>query len=39
VTTAAIDVKEKRDMRLPKHLLVGGAVVIAMAAATAVGRV
>jgi len=36
VTTAAIDVKEKRDMRLPKHLLVGGAVVIAMVATTAV---
>jgi predicted lipoprotein with Yx(FWY)xxD motif len=35
VTTAAIDVKEKRDMRLPKHLLVGGAVVVAMAATTA----
>jgi predicted lipoprotein with Yx(FWY)xxD motif len=36
VTTEAIDVKEKRDMRLPKQLLVGGAVVIAMAATTAV---
>jgi predicted lipoprotein with Yx(FWY)xxD motif len=35
VTTAAIDVKEKRDMRLPKHLLAGGAVVIALAATTA----
>jgi predicted lipoprotein with Yx(FWY)xxD motif len=35
-TTAAIDVKEKRDMRLTKHLLVGGAVAIAMAATTAV---
>jgi predicted lipoprotein with Yx(FWY)xxD motif len=36
VTTAVIDVKEKRDMRLPKHLLVGGTVVITMAATTAV---
>jgi predicted lipoprotein with Yx(FWY)xxD motif len=36
VTTAAIDVKEKRDMRLPKHLLVSGVVVIAMATTTAV---
>jgi len=27
--------KEKRDMRFPKHLLVGGAVVIALAATTA----
>jgi len=35
VTTAAIDVKEKRDMRLSKHLLVGAAIVIAMAATIA----
>jgi predicted lipoprotein with Yx(FWY)xxD motif len=36
VPTAAIDVKEKKDMHLPKHLLVGVTVVMAMAATTAV---
>src|SRR5437868_8636057 len=35
VPTAAIDVKEKKDMHLPKHLSVGVTVVIAMAATTA----
>jgi predicted lipoprotein with Yx(FWY)xxD motif len=35
VPTPAIDVKETKDMHLPKHLLVGVTVVIAMAATTA----